>query len=147
VSMGEDKPLKKVFLVSGGVAVILFVVLKLVPALKPYWFISKESQTERTTQKQDVLENKLAFNGSDGRPKIFDFKDKLEHDLGISGYAYPFLWSPDGRNLAMLVQGEYGGDAGFSLIPEVKATTAGFNYLLYVVDLETYQTKLLVDEI
>jgi len=145
--MGEDKPLKKVFLVSGGVAVILFVVLKLVPALKPYWFISKESQTERTTQKQDVLENKLAFNGSDGRPKIFDFKDKLEHDLGISGYAYPFLWSPDGRNLAMLVQGEYGGDAGFSLIPEVKATTAGFNYLLYVVDLETYQTKLLVDEI
>lgn len=58
-----------------------------------------------------------------------------------------YLWSPQGK-LAMLVQGKYGGDTSFWELPRpAKATTDGFNYLLYLVDLDKNTTTLIDSEI
>ena len=130
------------------VASLLFGVVVSLTTFRSFWPDSKETEdSDVNSLSGNYFENKLAFNGADGRPKLYDFATSKEYDLGVDGYVYPFLWSPDGKYLATLVQGEYGGKSSFSLIPEAKATTAGFNYLLYVIDLETYQSELLIAEV
>ena len=57
-----------------------------------------------------------------------------------------FLWSKNGQ-LAALVQGKYGGDQGFLKTPRVFASTEGFNYLLYLVDLDGKKPKLIIPEV
>lgn len=94
--------------------------------------------------KIDLPISKLAYN-SKGKAKIYDFRNSKEIDLGLSGVT-GFLWSKNGH-LATLVQGKYGGDQGFLGIPRVFATTEGFNYLLYLVDLEGKKPKLILPEV
>lgn len=104
----------------------------------------KPSTEEARPQTMDLPTAKLVYN-SKGKLNYFDFKDNKEIDLGLSGVT-SFLWSKNGQ-LAVLVQGEYGGNRSFLRIPKVFATTEGFNYLLYLVDLEGKKPKLILPEV
>ncbi|MFH1535669.1 MAG: hypothetical protein ABIC96_01165, partial [Patescibacteria group bacterium] len=108
--------------------------------------IFKQSPVQLSQNQQKVVLpiSKLAYN-SKGKAKIYDFRNGKEIDLGLSGVT-TFLWSKNGQ-LAVLVQGKYGGDQGFLGIPRVLATTEGFNYLLYLVDLEGKKPKLILPEV
>lgn len=106
---------------------------------------SQNQQKESIEQtKIDFPVAKLVYN-SKGKAKIYDFRNSKEIDLGLSGVT-SFLWSKNGQ-LAVLVQGEYGGNQSFLRIPRAFATTAGFNYLLYLVDLEGKKPRLILSEV
>lgn len=104
---------------------------------------NKQKEPAEVT-KNSLPISKLVYN-SKGKAKIYDFRNGKEIDLGLSGVT-GFLWSKNGQ-LATLVQGKYGGDQGFLGIPKVFATTEGFNYLLYLVDLEGKKPKLILPEV
>lgn len=104
----------------------------------------KPSAEEARPQTMDLPTARLVYN-SKGKLNYFDFKDNKEIDLGLSGVT-SFLWSRNGQ-LAVLVQGKYGEDTSFLGIPKVFATTEGFNYLLYLVDLEGKKPKLILPEV
>lgn len=82
---------------------------------------------------------------SKGRLMAYDFSLNQPIDLGLTGVTR-YLWSKDGK-LAVLVQGEYAGKIGLLDFPQAHATTAGFNYLLYLVDLKGGPSKLLLAEV
>lgn len=109
-------------------------------------FLPSQNQQKEPTglTKIDLPISKLAYNSA-GKAKIYDFRNSKEIDLGLSG-ATSFLWSKNGQ-LAILVQGKYGGDQGFLGISKAFATTEGFNYLLYLVDLEGKKPKLILPEV
>jgi uncharacterized protein YxeA len=108
--------------------------------------VPTENQQKATAEltKIDLPISMLAYN-SKGKAKIYDFRNTKEIDLRLTGVT-GFLWSENGQ-LAALVQGKYGGDQGFLGIPRVFATTEGFNYLLYLVDLEGNKPKLILPEV
>jgi len=102
-------------------------------------------QKQITELKETTLPtSKLVYN-SKGGAKIYDFQNSKEVDLGLSGVT-KFLWSSNGQ-LAALAQGEYGGNQGFLGTKKVFATTGGFNYLLYLVDLESNKLKLILPKV
>lgn len=94
---------------------------------------------------QIPTKSKLAYNKL-GKATVYDFENNQESDLGVANVT-SFLWSEDGK-LAALVQGEYGGsDQGLHVIPQAHATTAGFDYLLYLLDLNGGKPKLLLPRV
>jgi len=140
------------------VKVILFVLIELIllagvfyagtkfNASKQQSFTPTQNRQKEFTESSKIVfpTSKLVYN-SKGKAKIYDFRNSKEVDLGLSGIT-GFLWSKNGQ-LATLVQGKYGGDQGFLGIPRVFATTEGFNYLLYLVDLEGKKPKLILPEV
>lgn len=111
-------------------------------------FVPSQNQQKEPAEvtKNSLPISKLVYNSFDkDKAKIYDFRNGKEIDLGLSGVT-TFLWSKNGQ-LAALVQGKYGGDQGFLGIPRVLATTEGFSYLLYLVDLEGKKPKLILPEV
>lgn len=89
----------------------------------------------------DYPQPQFIINGS----KIYNIRSGRFIDL-LKGYSTP-LWSPSGK-LALLNQGDYDYiPKSFFSIPSAKATTAGFNYLLYLVDPIDSEPRLLLPEV
>jgi hypothetical protein len=108
------------------------------------------SPSEQKPQ-NDLNPYKLAYSYYDGYYKaaVYDLStdQKLELKTEGIGYVTRFLWSEDGEKLAVLAQGEYDPQYSLKLVRKVFATTQGFNYLIYSVDLETGELNLLHDKL
>ncbi len=109
-------------------------------------FVLYTIHSSKKSTAQFFSTQKLAYS-SNGMARVYDFSSNNQLDLKILSVT-SFLWSHNGKELALMVQGEYDpGKLTFIPIKRVYATTAGFNYMVYLVDLETGITTLLLDKV
>jgi len=104
------------------------------------------NQVEKRPQAKS-FRHKIAYNSYEHwyQAKVYDFSTNKTLNLKSReiGYITSFLWSSDGEKLAVLVQGEYDPKYSFKIVQKAHATTQGFNYLIYSVDLQTGDLNLL----